>query len=440
VPDRWTKSRELLERARQSLAGGVSSPFRAQAPVPLYFEDGCGCRLRDVDGNEYIDYALAWGPLILGHRHPAMVDALRRQAEKPHLYGAQHELEFEVSERFQRALPCAERVAFTSSGSEAVQAVLRLARAYTGRHLILKFEGHYHGWVDSILISYHPSAEQAGDPDYPNTVLASRGQTQNAAENVLVAPWNSVAAVERIFADRGRDIAAVITEPVLCNSGCLLPGDGYLKGLRDLSTKNGSLLIFDEVITGFRMDLRGAQGHYGVTPDLATFGKAMGGGVPLSAFAGRKEILDLMYGGGVAYGGTFNGNPLSLAGARATLDELSKDDGEPLRSANRGGERLKARIRDSAGKYGVPLTITGFGAAFSLHFTSKATLTTYRDVLSDDAAMLKRFLLAALAEGVYLLPDGRFYVSVAHQESDIDETAAALDRVFATLVSGPLGN
>jgi glutamate-1-semialdehyde 2,1-aminomutase len=249
-----------------------------------------------------------------------------------------------------------------------------------------------------------------------------------------------VAAVERIFADRGRDIAAVITEPVLCNSGCLLPGDGYLKGLRDLSTKNGSLLIFDEVITGFRMDLRGAQGHYGVTPDLATFGKAMGGGVPLSAFAGRKEILDLMYGGGVAYGGTFNGNPLSLAGARATLDELSKDDGEPLRSANRGGERLKARIRDSAGKYGVPLTITGFGAAFSLHFTRKTALTTYRDVLSDDAAMLKRFLLAALAEGVYLLPDGRFYVSVAHQESDIDETAAALDRVFATLVSGPLGN
>ena len=408
--------------------------------MPLYFEDGWGCRLRDVDGNEYIDYALAWGPLILGHRHPAMVDALRRQAEKPHLYGAQHELEFEVSERFQRALPCAERVAFTSSGSEAVQAVLRLARAYTGRHLILKFEGHYHGWVDSVLISYHPSAEQAGDPDYPNTVLASRGQTQNAAENVLVAPWNSVAAVERIFADRGRDIAAVITEPVLCNSGCLLPGDGYLKGLRDLSTKNRSLLILDEVITGFRMDLRGAQGHYGVTPDLATFGKAMGGGVPLSAFAGRKEILDLMYGGGVAYGGTFNGNPLSLAGARATLDELSKEGGEPLRHANRRGERLKARIRDSAEKHGVPLTITGFGAAFSLHFTSKATLTTYRDVLSDDAAMLKRFLLAALAEGVYLLPDGRFYVSVAHQESDIDETAAALDRVFARLASAPLGN
>jgi glutamate-1-semialdehyde 2,1-aminomutase len=434
VEDKWTRSRQLLARARQSLAGGVSSPFRAQAPVPLYFEDGCGCRLRDVDGNEYVDYALAWGPLILGHRHPAMVEALRRQAERPHLYGAQHELEFEVSERFQRAVPCAERVAFTSSGSEAVQAALRLARAATGRNLALKFEGHYHGWPDSVLISYHPSAEQSGDdPDRPNVALASRGQVPNAAENILVAPWNSVDAVERIFAARGNEIAAVITEPVLCNSGSLLPEAGYLAALRRLCTGNGALLIFDEVITGFRIGLEGAQGHYNVMPDLATFGKAMGGGVTLSAFAGRKEVLDLMCGGGVAYGGTFNGNPLSLAGALATLDELSKENGEPLRHANRMGERLQSRIRECARKRGVSLTITGFGAAFSIHFTRKASLKTYRDVLEDDAAMLKRFLLAALAEGVYLLPDGRFYVSVVHREADIDETAAAIDRAFAAL-------
>jgi glutamate-1-semialdehyde 2,1-aminomutase len=411
----------------------VSSPFRAQAPVPLYFADGCGCRLRDVDGNEYIDYALAWGPLILGHRHPTMVEALRRQVERPHLYGAQHELEFEVSERFQRVVPCAERVAFTSSGSEAVQAALRLARAATGRNLILKFEGHYHGWPDSILVSYHPSSEQCGDPDRPNVVLASRGQVPNAIENVLVAPWNSAEALERAFAERGKEIAAVITEPVLCNSGGLLPEQGYLPALRRLCTENGSLLIFDEVITGFRIGLQGAQGHYGVTPDLATFGKAIGGGVTLSALAGCKEILDLMYGGGVAFGGTFNGNPLSLAGARATLDELSKEDGEPLRHANRMGERLQARIRECARNRGIPLTITGFGAAFSMHFTRKAALKTYRDVLEDDAAMLQRFLLAALAEGVYLLPDGRFYVSVVHKESDIDETAAAIDRAFTAL-------
>ena len=433
MEDKWTRSHRMLARAKQSLAGGVSSPFRAQAPVPLYFEDACGCRLRDVDGNEYIDYALAWGPLILGHRHPAMVDALRRQAEKPHLYGAQHELEIEVSERLQRAVPCAERVAFTSSGSEGVQAALRLARAATGRNLVLKFEGHYHGWLDSILISYHPSAEQCGDPDRPNVVLASRGQVANATDNVLVAPWNSAEAVERIFAERGKDIAAVITEPVLCNSGGLLPEGGYLSALRRLCTGNGSLLIFDEVITGFRIGLQGAQGHYAVRPDLATFGKAIGGGVTLSALAGRQEILDLMYGGGVAYGGTFNGNPLSLAGARATLDELSKENGEPLRHANRMGERLQTRIRECARNRGIPLTVTGFGAAFSMHFTRKSALKTYRDVLEDDAPMLKRFLLAALAEGVYLLPDGRFYVSVVHQESDIDETASAIDRAFTAL-------
>ncbi len=423
----------MLARAKQSLAGGVSSPFRAKAAVPLYFENAAGCRLRDVDGNEYIDYALAWGPLILGHRHPAMVEAMRNQADRPHLYGAQHELEFEVSEALQRAVPCAERVAFTSSGSEGVQIALRLARAYTGRPIVVKFEGHYHGWLDSVLISYHPPAEQCGDPDRPNKVLGSRGQTANAADNVLVVPWNDLALIQEVFAARGNDIAAVITEPVLCNSGCLVPDDGYLAALRHLCTANGSLLIFDEVITGFRIDLRGAQGHYGILPDLATFGKAIGGGLTLSALAGREGILEMMQSGGVVYGGTFNGNPLSLAGARATLRVLSQDSGAPLRQANRMGELLQSKIRECARNRGIALTVTGFGAAFSIHFTRKSNLKNYRDVLEDDSAMLQRFLLTALAEGVYLLPDGRIYVSVAHREPDIEETAAAMDRALAAL-------
>jgi glutamate-1-semialdehyde 2,1-aminomutase len=431
--DNWTKSRELLIRARRSLAGGVSSPFRAKTPVPLYFEDGCGCRLRDVDGNEYIDYALAWGPLILGHRHPAMVEALRRQAEKPHNYGAQHQLEYEVSERLQRAVPCAEQVAFTSSGSEAVQLALRLARAYTGRNLILKFEGHYHGWLDSILISYHPAASQCGDPDHPNVVLGSRGQVANAADNVIVAPWNRIDLLEQIFAERGSEIAAVITEPVLCNSGGLYPRDGYLESLRKLCHSSGSLLIFDEVITGFRISLQGAQGQFGITPDIATFGKAMAGGVTMSAIAGREDIFALMQGGGVAYGGTFNGNPLSLAGTRATLDELAKDNGEPLRHANRMGEKLQTGILACARKRGIPLVIAGFGAAFAVHFTNKTELETYRDVLEDDTDQLNRYLMAALKEGLYLLPDGRIYVSVVHQEADIEETIAKFDQAFSTL-------
>jgi glutamate-1-semialdehyde 2,1-aminomutase len=431
--DNWTKSRELLERARKSLAGGVSSPFRAKTPVPLYFEDGQGCRLRDVDGNEYIDYALAWGPLILGHRHPAMVEALRRQADKPHDYGAQHELEYEVSERLQRAVPCAQQVAFTSSGSEAVQLALRLARAYTGRNRIVKFEGHYHGWLDSVLISYRPSAQQCGNLDAPNVVLASKGQVPNAADNVIIAPWNRIDALQRIFAEHGHEIAAVITEPVLCNSGGLYPSDGYLEGLRNLCDANGALLIFDEVITGFRIGYSGAQGHFGVTPDIATFGKAMAGGVTMSAIAGRREIFNLIQGGGVAYGGTFNGNPISLAGARATLDELAKDNGEPLRYANRMGEMLKSGILGCAKKHGVPLVVCGFGAAFAVHFTNKTNLASYRDVLEDDTDQLNRYLMAALQEGLYLLPDGRIYVSVVHQEADIQETIARMDRVFSAL-------
>src|SRR5713226_8127118 len=239
--DNWEKSRALLARARQSLAGGVSSPFRAAAPIPLYFEDGCGARLRDVDGNEYIDYQLAWGPMILGYKHPKLVEAMRRQAERPFSYGAQHELEISVAEKIQRLVPCAERVAFTSSGSEAVQLAQRLARAYTGRNLILKFEGHYHGWMDSALVSYHPAAGDVGALESPNAVRGSAGQVPNAVENVAIAPWNRLDLLERILHAKGDRIAAVFMEPVLCNSGCLLPVPGYLQGVRDLCDRHGAL-------------------------------------------------------------------------------------------------------------------------------------------------------------------------------------------------------
>ena len=307
----WEQSRALLERARKSLTGGVSSPFRAQFPVPLYLTGGLGARLTDVDGNEYIDYVLAWGPAILGHAHPVMVEALRRAAERPHTYGEQHETEIAVAEKIQAMSPCAERVAFTSSGSEAVQLAHRLARAFTGRNLILKFEGHYHGWMDSALVGYRPAADQMGPLDRPPTTLTSRGQVANAAENTVVAPWNRPDLLERIMDRHAGEIAAVIMEPVLCNSGCLMPLAGYLDAVRDLCRSRGALLIFDEVITGFRMGTAGAQGHYGITPDLATFGKAVAAGLPLSVVAGRKEIMEQMF-SGVAFGGTFNGDRKSV--------------------------------------------------------------------------------------------------------------------------------
>jgi len=307
--ENWERSKELLARARLSLAGGVSSPFRAAAPVPLYFEDGCGPRLRDVDGNEYIDYQLAWGPMILGYKHPKLVEAMLRQAELPFSYGAQHELEIAVAERIQRLVPCAERVAFTSSGSEAVQLAQRLARAFTGRNLILKFEGHYHGWMDSALLSHHPAASEVGPLESPHVIPGSAGQVPNAILNTVVAPWNRLDLLERILKAKGDRVAAVFMEPVLCNSGCILPSSGYLEGVRDLCLHHGALLVFDEVITGFRMGLGGAQSHYGVTPDLATFGKAVAGGAPLSVIAGRREILEQMYGGGVSFGARSMGIP-----------------------------------------------------------------------------------------------------------------------------------
>jgi glutamate-1-semialdehyde 2,1-aminomutase len=419
--DPWSTSRSLLERSRRSLAGGVSSPFRAKAPVPLFLADALGSMITDVDGNRYIDYALAWGPLILGHRHPKLVAAVREQADRPHIYGAQHELEYQVAEMIQELVPCAERVAFTSSGSEAVQLVLRLARAFTQRKLIVK------------LLSYKPSADQLRQAGSLCGVPGSAGQVANAGENILVLPWNDADKLEALLRERGSEVAAIITEPVLCNSGCLEPGAHYLEQLAELAKRHGALLIFDEVITGFRRDVRGAQSYYNVTPDLATLGKAIGGGLPLSAIVGRSEILEMMFKEGVAFGGTFNGNPLSLAAALATLTELAQADGEPLKQANRTGEEIMRGIQAAAYKHSLPLLVTGFGTAFALHFTEHSELRNYRDVLEDDPILLQRCLLESLREGLCLVPDGRMYVSTVHSEDDAARTISAMDRVFSRL-------
>jgi glutamate-1-semialdehyde 2,1-aminomutase len=428
--DKWQKSRELLARAQASLAGGVSSPFRAKFPVPLYFADGCGCRLRDVDGNEYIDYALAWGPSILGYRHPAVIEAVAKAAAGPHIYGEEHETEILVAEKIQSMVPCAERVAFTSSGSEAVQLMLRLARARTGRPLILKFEGHYHGWIDTALWSHHPKREDLGPRESPPPVPESRGQLPVAEGSIVVRPWNDAALVKQAFEQNPGRIAGVIMEPVLSNSGGILPRPGYLEQVREITARHGALLLFDEVITGFRIHPGGAQSYYGVTPDIATFGKAVAGGVPLSVIAGRREILEQLFTGGVSFGGTFNGNPISLAGANATLEEISRNDGAAVHRANALGRKLMEGIRRIAAERRLPLIVSGFGAAFSVHFTSRTELHEYRDVLDDDTEALRKFLLAALAEGIHLLPDGRFYLSAAHGEEEIETTLQAIGRIL----------
>jgi glutamate-1-semialdehyde 2,1-aminomutase len=431
----FLKSAQLLERSRRSLAGGVSSPFRAKAPVPLFISNAQGSRLTDVDGNEFIDYSLAWGPLILGHRHPRLVATIREQADRPHVYGAQHKLEFQLAELVQGVVPCAERVAFTSSGSEAVQIALRLARAATGRRLILKFEGHYHGWMDSVLLSYKPQRLELETAAFSAPILGTRGQVENAADNLLVVPWNDIGSLQQIFAEHGAEIAAVISEPVLCNSGCIEPREGYLAQMASIARAHGALVIFDEVITGFRRAPGGAQSYYGVTPDIATLGKAIGGGLALSAIAGQREILELMFTGGVSFGGTFNGNPLSLAAGITTIQELIRDDGQPLRTANYTGDMLMEGIRDSGRRHALPLRVSGFGTAFAVHFNPLPDIKDYRDTLRDDVSLLARFLMESCREGINILPDGRFYVSTVHSEEDVLETLTSIDRVCARIAA-----
>lgn len=435
VHDKWANSRRLLRRSAKTLVGGVSSPFRAKAPIPLFLADARGSRITDVDGNSYIDYALGWGPLILGHRHPKIVEAVSRQAHGPHIYGAQHELEYQVSEAIHELVPCAERVAFTSSGSEAVQIALRLARGFTGRDLILKFEGHYHGWMDSVLLSYKPSRDQIEHAAPLTGVLGSEGQVRNATDNVLIVPWNDPDVLAKVFDEHGPRIAGVISEPVLCNSGCLLPQPGYLEKLASIARANGALLIFDEVITGFRLDPGGAQAHYGIVPDLATFGKALGGGLAMSAIAGRAAILDLIADGIVVFGGTFNGNPLSLAAALTTIQELAANNGQILQEANAVGEFLMHGLSECAAARKIPLTVSGFGTAFALHFTTRRELRDYRDTLDGDKEFLRQFILESARQGVNMLPDGRMYVSAAHSKQDAQDTIEAMDRAFQQLAA-----
>ncbi len=415
------------ERAQKSLAGGVSTALRRSArPSPLYFEGGHGSRITDVDGNRYLDYTLAWGPLILGHAPECINQAVAAQLSRGHTFGAQHDLEFEVAELLCRYIPCADLVAFANSGTEIVQVALRLARAATGRTKYLKFEGHYHGWDDSVLISYRPTRQQieasGGQP-----IPVGLGQRPN--HETVAVEWNDREAVTRAFAECGSEIAAVVCEPLLCNSGCVAADPGFLQFLRDITQAHGALLIFDEVITGFRLALGGAQEYYGITPDLATFAKAAGGGLPLSVLAGKRQYMGHIAAGQVVHAGTLNGNPVALAAAKATILELARNEGAAYRHLWEQGERLRLGLEQVLRAAGLPVMTTGGGPVFHLSFM-EARPHTYRDTLAANTALYSDFGLALLDEGVLVLPDGRWYLSTAHSANDVDETLEAARRAI----------
>lgn len=413
-------SRAAYERSRQSLAGGVSTALRRAAkPYPMFYSHGEGAWLTDVDGNRFLDYTLAWGPLILGHAPAAINEALAGQLPKGHTFGAQHALEYEAAELLCEAIPCADKVAFANSGTEIVQVALRLARAFTARPLYLKFEGHYHGWDDSVLVSYKPAEAECGSM---SPIPAGAGQ--RPWSGAVVARWNDRASVDAAFAAHPGEISAIICEPMLCNSGCLPPLDGFLSFLREKATAEGALLIFDEVITGFRLALGGGQSYYGVTPDVATFAKACGGGLPVSVLAGREEYMSWIADGRVIHAGTLNGNPLGLAATVATLHALTP---EVYAQLNRLGLRLRQGLEEALQAKGIAVVTTGEGAVFQVHFQAE-TPREYSDTLAADKALYADFLLALLDSGVLALPDGRWYLSAAHGEEAIEET---LRRVWA---------
>jgi glutamate-1-semialdehyde 2,1-aminomutase len=418
-------SLERFQRASRSLCGGVSSGLRRNArPYPLYFSHGWGSRLQDVDGNIYLDYSLGWGPNILGNAPAEILDAVQQTIRKGLTFGAQHDLEYEVAEMLTSVIPCADRVCFANSGTEIVQVALRLARAATGRRKILKFEGHYHGWDDSVLVSYHPSA---GALPASSHQPVHEGLGQLPAEHTVIAQWNDIESVCSAFAANEGEFAAIICEPMMCNSGCIAPQPGFLEFLRDFSHSKGTVLIFDEVITGFRLGIAGAQGFYGVIPDLATYAKAVGAGAALSVLAGRQQYMDYIERGDVVHAGTLNGNLIALSAARAALQRLMTDSESIFGELFRRGQELRTGIAQILRSRGHLVCVAGEGPVVHLSFIGRPP-TNYRDLFATDRQKNSDFTLALLDEGVLPLPDGRWYISTAHSDKDIGQTLKAVER------------
>ena len=431
---RFDKSKELFEFGSQYLSGGISSNFRSsgygESPVPLYYTRGQGCRITDADGNTYIDYALANGPIILGHAPRYVLEAVRNTLTMGQLFAGQTGLEAQLAKKLVDIIPCAELTRFASSGTEAIQAAVRLARAYTGRSKIIKFEGHYHGWTDNVYISVHPPLDAAGDESQPVSVAQSSGQSVPALEEVIALPWNNLDLLAQVVRDRRHEIAGVIMEPINCNTGAMFPVPGFLEGVREVTSENGVVLIFDEVITGFRVALNGAQGLLGVTPDLAVFAKALAGGFPLAALVGKREIMDLFHSAGVMHGGTYNANVMSVAAGLATVNELERNNGEAYLRMNAAGERLMEGLRQIAARYNHDIQVQGLGTAFHPLFTRTDDVSSYRRFVEIDATMKNRFYAKLQSAGTRVTARGTWFLSTAHSDSDIDETLEQAEQVM----------
>jgi glutamate-1-semialdehyde 2,1-aminomutase len=434
----YPKSRQMYKDAQKVFAMGVGSQVQSFGrPHPLYMARGKGSRLYDVDGNEFIDYLLNYGPNILGHSPKPLNAALQRQLAKGYGFGEPHSLQVEVSRLLIETIPSFKVVNFNNTGSEAVQAVIRLARAATGRTKFIKFEGHYHGWLDNVFFSFHPDqGEDFGTRESPRPVIHNycKGQPLNVLDNVVVLPWNNLEYVEKAFREHPGEIAAILTEPIMSNCGVIMPRPGYLEGLRRLATAHGAMLIFDETITGLRVSLGGAQELFGVIPDITCGFKALGGGVPIFAYGASEQLMEPVARRQAVHAGTFNANAIGCCAAKAVLQELRRNGGAAVKRINEAGRYLMQEIGHAAARHGETVRIQGTGSLFCVSFHNHE-IFDMRDAfdIANDRYFTFRQLL--LDRGVHIFPTekGLWYLSTAHTDKDIDATLKRVDEVFGLM-------
>ncbi len=425
-----SRSETLFANAQKHIPGGVNSPvraFRSVGGTPLFFKHAEGAYVVDEDDKRYVDYVGSWGPMILGHAHPDVLDAVRNQLQHGLSYGAPTAMETEMADLVCSLVPSMEMVRMVSSGTEATMSAIRLARGYTGRDAIIKFEGCYHGHSDSLLV-------KAGSGLLTQGVPSSAGVPADFAKHTLTLPFNDLAAVEECLAKTGATVACIIVEPVAGNMNCVPPAPGFLQGLRALCDQHGVVLIFDEVMTGFRVALGGAQAHYGVTPDLSTFGKIVGGGMPVGCFGGKRDIMACIAPLGPVYqAGTLSGNPLAMAAGLTTLKLISRP-GFHAELADYTSRMLQG-LQDRADAAGIPFVTTQAGGMFGLYFSGADDIITFDDVMASDAERFKRFFHRMLDGGVYLAPSAfeAGFTSIAHGERELALTLDAAERAFAAL-------
>lgn len=422
------RSRALFEEAKKYIPGGVNSPvraFKSVGDVPRFIAKAKGSHIWDVDGNEYIDYVCSWGPMILGHAHPSVVEGIKEQAEKGTSYGAPTELEVELAKMIFELVPSVEKVRMVNSGTEATMSAIRLARGYTGRNKVIKFEGGYHGHVDALLVKAGSGLTTFGVPTSP-------GIPEDFAKHTITVPFNNIDALKKVVDEVGDDVAAVIMEPVMANAGLIIPEPGFLEKVRELTAERGIVLIFDEVITGFRLSLGGAQEYFGVTPDLSCFGKIIGGGLPVGAFGGKAEIMDYLAPEGPVYqAGTLSGNPLAMVAGIRTLRELQKPGVyEELRKKT---EKLSEGLKEAAKSAGIyeKLCFKQIESISIVYFTP-VDVKNYKDALTSNTEAYAKFFRKMLEQGVYLAPS-QFevaFMSTAHTDEDIKKTVRAAEVAF----------